>query len=80
MTTPLDLPRIIKELKLDVPIYRVQVQEDQVELHLYGGKVVTWKPDKVGRQPLADDREIKVQEDPKPNCDKRNTKQGRKKQ
>lgn len=44
MSIPLDLPRIIHELKLDVPIYCVRSQGDCVELHLYGGKVVTWKP------------------------------------
>jgi hypothetical protein len=44
MNIPLDLPRIIHELQLNVPIYCVRSRGDCVELHLYGGKVVTWKP------------------------------------
>lgn len=44
MSIPLDLPRIIHELQLDVPIYCVRSRGDCVELHLYGGKVITWKP------------------------------------
>ncbi len=48
MTLLLDLPRIMKELKLDVPVYRVKAHDDCVELHLYGGKVVTWRPKQNG--------------------------------
>jgi hypothetical protein len=77
MTIPLDLPRIIKELNLDVPIYRVRAHGDCVELHLYGGKVVTWKPPKGDQFPVTGDQEPVTQHPPQQNSDERETKKRR---
>lgn len=56
MTMTLDLPLIIRELNLDVPIYRVQTHDDCVDLYLYGGKVVTWRPRNSGTLSVTDDQ------------------------
>lgn len=77
MTIPLDLPRIIKELHLDVPIYHVRAQGDYVELHLYGGKVVTWKPPKGGQPAVSADQETPAQHVPKKTSNEREAKKRR---
>jgi len=77
MIMPLDLPRIIKELNLDVPIYRVRALEDRVELYLYGGKIVTWKPSKSDRRPVTSDHKNLAQDAPVVNFEIRKSKKGR---
>jgi hypothetical protein len=89
MTIPIDLPGIMKELNLDVPVYRVQTHDDCIELHLYGGKVVTWKPKKGDPLPVSSDQEefplanqesTKVHNAPEKNSNERDTRKRRVKQ
>ncbi|MBN1537540.1 MAG: hypothetical protein JW908_12455 [Anaerolineales bacterium] len=79
MTKLLDLPHIIKALNLDVPIYRVKMHDDCVELHLYGGKVVTWNPKNDGDLlPGISDQGTTVQHSHKKIQQNRETKKRRK--
>ncbi len=34
----------IHELKIDVPVMSYEIKGDTITLHLYGGQVVTYKP------------------------------------
>ncbi len=89
MTIPLDIPRIMQELNLDLPVYHVTTHGDCVELHLYGGKVVTWKPEKGDPLPVISDQEESAIENhgstlmqtvPRQNSNKRKKEKRREKQ
>ena len=36
--------KAIRELQIDVPIYRTRVVGGRLELHCYGGQVLLWPP------------------------------------
>lgn len=80
MSMSFDLPRIIKELNLDVPIYRVQAHDDCVALHLYGGKVVTWNPNLNDWCPVTCDQVTKNQAALEQTCKNRNSRKRREEQ
>jgi hypothetical protein len=80
MTIPIDLTQIVKALNLDVPVYRVQAHDDGIELHLYGGKVVTWNPPNGDPFPVSGDQEITVQHALKKLSDERKPKKRRAKE
>jgi hypothetical protein len=44
VATMADLDRAIEELGIDVPIGDARLVAGRLELHLYGGRVVTWPP------------------------------------
>jgi hypothetical protein len=42
-----EIQKAIKALGIDVPYYYATIAEGVITIHLYGGRVLTWPPERV---------------------------------